>query len=218
MTMTLFAPSGTLRSRPTAMCERAVPRVDIIGCVAAVCAENSLHAGCHVAPCYKRDMSARQRRWNSGKQNTVLLRLVSGPGQHLAICPKCLRLSTYSHIVRYMSSKISQDFYIDLLFFHRKLNRLIAIDLKLGKFEAAYKGQMELYLRWLEKYEQEAHEASPLGLILCAGKSSEQIELLRLDQSGIRVAEYLTELPDRRLLEQKLHKTLMFVRHSLETD
>ena len=109
MTMTLFAPSGTLRSRPTAMCERAVPRVDIIGCVAAVCAENSLHAGCHVAPCYKRDMSARQRRWNSGKQNTVLLRLVSGPGQHLAICPKCLRLSTSSHIVRYMSSKISQD-------------------------------------------------------------------------------------------------------------
>lgn len=93
-----------------------------------------------------------------------------------------------------------EDYYLDLLFFHRKLKRLIAIELKLGKFKAAYKGQMELYLRWLEKYEKESGEETPLGLILCAGKASEQIELLQLDKSGIRVAEYMTELPKRELL------------------
>ncbi len=110
----------------------------------------------------------------------------------------------------------NEDYYLDLLFFHRKLKRLIAVDLKLGKFKASYKGQMELYLRWLEKYEQEPGEESPLGLILCAGKSSEQIELLQLDKSGIRVAEYMTELPDRKILEQKLHKAVMLARKRLE--
>ena len=83
----------------------------------------------------------------------------------------------------------NEDYYLDLLFFHRKLKRLIAIELKLGKFKAAYKGQMELYLRWLEKYEKEPGEKTPLGLILCAGKASEQIELLELDKSGIKVAD-----------------------------
>lgn len=109
-----------------------------------------------------------------------------------------------------------EDYYLDLLFFHRKLKRLIAIELKLGKFKAAYKGQMELYLRWLEKYEKEPEEETPLGLILCAGKSSEQIELLELDKSGIKVAEYMTELPKRELLEQKLHKAVELVRKRLE--
>ena len=109
-----------------------------------------------------------------------------------------------------------EDFYLDLLFFHRKLKRLIVIELKLGKFKAAYKGQMELYLRWLEKYEKEPEEETPLGLILCAGKSSEQIELLELDKSGIKVAEYMTELPKRELLEQKLHKAVELVRKRLE--
>ena len=104
----------------------------------------------------------------------------------------------------------------DLLFFHRKLKRLIAIELKLGKFKAAHKGQMELYLRWLEKYEKERGEETPLGLILCAGKTSEQIELLQLDNSGIKVAEYMTELPKRELLEQKLHKAVELARKRLE--
>jgi len=110
----------------------------------------------------------------------------------------------------------NEDYYLDLLFFHRKLKRLIAIELKLGKFKAAYKGQMELYLRWLEKYEKEPDEETPLGLILCAGKTSEQIELLQLDKSGIKVAEYMTELPKRELLEQKLHKAVVLARKRLE--
>ena len=97
-----------------------------------------------------------------------------------------------------------------------KLKRLIAIELKLGKFRATYKGQMELYLRWLEKHEKEPGEETPLGLILCAGKTSEQIELLQLDKSGIKVAEYMTELPKRELLEQKLHKAVELARKRLE--
>lgn len=70
-----------------------------------------------------------------------------------------------------------EDFYLDMLFYHRKLKRLIAIELKLGKFKAAYKGQMELYLSWLDKYEKQLGEETPLGLILCEG-GHEQIELL----------------------------------------
>ncbi len=101
-----------------------------------------------------------------------------------------------------------EDFYLDLLFYHRKLKRLIAIELKLGKFKAAHKGQMELYLRWLDKYEKQAGEETPLGLILCAEGGHEQIELLQLENAGIKVAEYLTELPDRQLLKDKLHKEL----------
>ena len=109
----------------------------------------------------------------------------------------------------------SEDYYIDLLFFHRKLGRLVAIDLKLGAFKAADKGQMELYLRWLEKHEQQEGEDSPLGLILCAGKSTEQVELLQLEKSGIRVAAYLTELPPRKLLEKKLHQAIVIAREQL---
>lgn len=101
-----------------------------------------------------------------------------------------------------------EDFYLDLLFYHRKLKRLIAIELKLGKFKAAYKGQMELYLRWLDKYEKQEGEETPLGLILCAEGGHEQIELLQLEQAGIKIAEYLTELPDRQLLKDKLHEEL----------
>jgi len=112
----------------------------------------------------------------------------------------------------------NEDFYLDLLFFHRKLKRMIAIDLKLGKFKASYKGQMELYLRYLEKYEMQPGEKSPLGLILCAEGNKEQIELLRLDKSGIKVAEYLTELPDKKLLEQKLHKAIEVSKKSLEIE
>ena len=101
-----------------------------------------------------------------------------------------------------------EDFYLDLLFFHRKLHRLIAIDLKLGRFKAQYKGQMELYLRWLEAHEMEPGEESPLGLLLCTEGSEEQIELLQLDKAGIKVAKYMSELPSREVLMQQIRKSL----------
>lgn len=101
-----------------------------------------------------------------------------------------------------------EDFKIDLLFYHRKLHRLIAIDLKLGRFKAQYKGQMELYLRYLEKYETEPNENTPLGLILCTEGSHEQIELLQLDASGIKVANYLTELPPKEVLIRQIQQSL----------
>lgn len=109
-----------------------------------------------------------------------------------------------------------EDYYLDLLFYHRGLRRLVAVELKLDKFKAAYKGQMELYLRWLEKYEQKPGEDTPIGLILCAGKSSEHIELLQLEKSGIKVAQYYTELPKRKLLEQKLHKAVKLAQERLK--
>lgn len=101
-----------------------------------------------------------------------------------------------------------EDFYLDLLFYHRKLHRLIAIDLKLGKFKAQYKGQMELYLRWLEAHEMEPGEEQPLGLLLCTEGGDEQIELLQLDKTGIKVAQYITELPSKELLQRQIHKGL----------
>lgn len=115
----------------------------------------------------------------------------------------------FSFVARQKRIQIDDDdFYIDLLFYNRKLKRLVAIDLKLGNFKAEYKGQMELYLRWLAKYETETDEHPPLGIILCAGKKHEQIELLELDSSGIHVAEYLTVLPDKALLQEKLHQSI----------
>ncbi len=109
----------------------------------------------------------------------------------------------------------NEDYYLDLLFYHRSMRRLVAIKLKLGKFQAADKGQMELYLRWLDKYERREGEESPLGLILCAEKTAEHVELLRLETSGIRVAEYLTELPPRPLLEAKLHEAIRLAREQI---
>lgn len=109
----------------------------------------------------------------------------------------------------------NDDFYIDLLFYNRRLNRLVAIDLKLGSFKAEYEGQMELYLRYLAKYEQEAGENPPLGIILCAGKKTEQIELLELDQSSIHVADYVTVLPPREVFEAKLHSAIVAARKRL---
>lgn len=101
-----------------------------------------------------------------------------------------------------------EDFKIDLLFFHRKLHRMIAVDLKLGKFKAEYKGQMELYLRYLDRYEREPGEEEPLGLILCTEGNRERIELLQLDAAGIRVANYLTELPPKEVLIKQLQISL----------
>ena len=109
----------------------------------------------------------------------------------------------------------NDDFYIDLLFYNRKLKRLVAIDLKLGNFRAEYKSQMELYLRWLAKYDQENDEQPPLGIILCTGKKQEQIELLELDKSGIHVAEYLTVLPPKELLQAKLQEAIATARRRL---
>lgn len=109
----------------------------------------------------------------------------------------------------------AEDFYLDLLFYHRKLRRLVAIDLKLGRFKAADKGQMELYLRWLERHEMEPGEETPIGLILCEDKGDEQVELLELDKSGIRVASYLTDLPPKALLRKKLRAAAELARGRL---
>jgi len=108
------------------------------------------------------------------------------------------------------------DFYLDLLFYHRDLRRLVAIELKMEKFKPAFKGQMELYLKWLDKYDRKLGEEHPIGLILCAGKSDEQIELLELSKSGIRVAQYMTELMPKVILQKKFHEAIKLARLRLE--
>lgn len=108
------------------------------------------------------------------------------------------------------------DFYIDLLFYNRKLRRLVVVELKQGSFKPEYKGQMELYLRWLAKHETEAGENPPLGIILCAGKNSEQIELLELSAAGIHVAEYLTVLPPPEVLQRQLHQAIETARARID--
>lgn len=109
-----------------------------------------------------------------------------------------------------------EDHTLDLLFYHRRLRRLVAVDLKLGRFKAAYKGQMELYLRWLERNEQVTGEESPLGLILCAESGQESVALLQLDKAGIRVGQYLTELPPKKVLERRLHDSIASSRSLIE--
>lgn len=109
-----------------------------------------------------------------------------------------------------------EDFYLDLLFYHRKLKRLVAIELKIDKFHAKYKGQMELYLKWLNRYERQEGEEAPIGLILCAETSREQVELLEMHKDGIMVAEYWTELPPKKELEEKLHRALLEAKERLE--
>ena len=109
-----------------------------------------------------------------------------------------------------------EDFNLDLLFYHRKLRRLIAIELKIDKFKANYKGQMELYLKWLNRYEKQEGENTPVGLILCTETSSEQIELLEMHKDGIFVAEYWTELPSKKLLESRLHKSMLVAKEMLD--
>lgn len=111
----------------------------------------------------------------------------------------------------------NEDYSIDLLFYHRGLRSLVAIDLKLGKFKAGYKGQMELYLGWLEHNEQKEGENKPVGLILCTEKSPEQIKYLMLDNNDqIKIAEYITRLPDKKLLEQKLLKAIAIAQNTLK--
>jgi predicted nuclease of restriction endonuclease-like (RecB) superfamily len=121
-----------------------------------------------------------------------------------------LELGTdFSFVARQKRMSIGkEDYYLDLLFYHRGLRRLIAIELTLGKFTPEYYGKITLYLRWLDKHERRAGEESPIGLVLCAEADSEQIELLEIDKEGIRVAEYLTELPPREALQAKLHRAV----------
>ncbi|MFG6342519.1 MAG: DUF1016 domain-containing protein [Lachnospiraceae bacterium] len=109
-----------------------------------------------------------------------------------------------------------KDYKIDLLFFHRKLKRLVVVELKIGEFEPEYKAQVELYLRWLNKYERMENEEAPIALILCAEKSDEVIELLELDKGDIRVAQYLTDMPPREELEEKLRLAIQRAKIQLE--
>lgn len=108
------------------------------------------------------------------------------------------------------------DYYIDLLFYHRKLRRLVVIELKIGEFKPADVGQIELYLRWLDRYERQEGEEKPLGLILCAGKKRETVEVLELEPRGIHIAEYLTELPPLELLQKRLHEAIARTRLRIE--
>jgi predicted nuclease of restriction endonuclease-like (RecB) superfamily len=108
------------------------------------------------------------------------------------------------------------DYYLDLLFYHRRLRRLVVIELKIGDFQPAHAGQMELYLRWLDRHDRQPGEEKPIGLILCAGKKRETVELLELEPRGIHVAEYLTELPPRELLEERLREAVARTRLRLE--
>jgi hypothetical protein len=109
-----------------------------------------------------------------------------------------------------------KDYYMDLLFYHRTLRRLVLIELKLGEFEPQDKGQTELYLRWLEKYEKAEGEESPVALILCAEKSQETIELMELDHGSIHVGQYLTKMPPKELLEKKLSLAIANAKEQLE--
>jgi len=108
------------------------------------------------------------------------------------------------------------DRYLDLLFFHRGLRRLIAVELKIGRFEPSHKGQMEWYLNWLDKHERKPGEEKPIGIILCADKDQEDIEYLELDASGIHVAQYITQLPPKEILEAKLKRAIMIAREKYE--
>ena len=110
----------------------------------------------------------------------------------------------------------NEDYYIDLLFYHRKLKRLVVIELKIGKFKPEHKGQVELYLKWLDKYEKELGEESPIGIILCSDKGNDKIELLELDKSNIHVSQYLSELPSMELLKQQLEKSILSAKIMLE--
>ncbi len=125
--------------------------------------------------------------------------------------------SGFSFIARQKRIQVDgDDFYMDLLFYNRRLKRLVVVELKQGRFKPEYKGQMELYLRWLAQHESEAGETAPLGIILCAGKNTEQIELLELGSVGIHVAEYLTILPPPEVMYAKLHEAIETARARIE--
>lgn len=100
------------------------------------------------------------------------------------------------------------DYYLDLLFYHRSLKRLVLIELKLGEFKPEYKGQVELYLKWLAKHEQQADENPPIAILLCSSKDQEVVELMELEQDDIHISEYWLKLPSKEVLQAKLHKAI----------
>jgi predicted nuclease of restriction endonuclease-like (RecB) superfamily len=97
----------------------------------------------------------------------------------------------------------NDDYYIDLLFFHRKLRRLVIIELKLEKFKPEHKGQVELYLKYLNKYERQEGEEKPIAIILCADKNEMVAKLLDMEEEGIQVSEYITKNINENLIQQK---------------
>ena len=108
------------------------------------------------------------------------------------------------------------DYVIDLLFFHRRLRRLVLIELKLGEFRPEHKGQVELYLKWLARYEQQPGENAPIAIILCSDKDAEVVELMDLEKDQIHVAEYWLQLPPQEVLRERLRRALVEARARLE--
>lgn len=100
-----------------------------------------------------------------------------------------------------------QDFALDLLFFHRSLNALVAIELKVGRFEPEYLGKLSFYLEALDRDHKKPHENPAIGVLLCANKDDEVVEYaLSRSLSPALIAEYQTQLPDKKLLQAKLHE------------
>lgn len=124
--------------------------------------------------------------------------------------------SDFAYMARQKRITIDQeDYFIDLLFYHRKLKRLVVVELKIGKFKPEHKSQLELYLRYLDKYEKQEGENTPVGILLCSEKSDKMVELLELDKSGIHVATYLTELPPISVFENKILQSIAIAKQKL---
>lgn len=205
----------TLRQRIDSMLyERTAlssqPEQTIAEELAALRGNQQLSPGLVLRDPYVLDFLGLKDSWDEQDLESAILREMQG---------FLLELGTgFSFVARQKRIQIDgDDFHLDLLFYNRRLRRLIAIELKIGEFKPAYKGQMELYLRWLDRYEREDGEQAPLGIILCTGKKAGQIELLELDRSGIHVAEYLTTLPSREVLEQRLQTAMERARQQLQT-
>ncbi|WP_425529177.1 PDDEXK nuclease domain-containing protein [Stenotrophomonas maltophilia] len=205
----------TLRQRVDSMLyERTAlssqPEQTIAEELAALRGNQQLSPGLVLRDPYVLDFLGLKDSWDEQDLETAILREMQG---------FLLELGTgFSFVARQKRIQIDgDDFHLDLLFYNRRLRRLIAIELKIGEFKPAYKGQMELYLRWLDRYEREDGEQTPLGIILCTGKKAGQIELLELDRSGIHVAEYLTTLPSREVLKQRLQTAMERARQQLQT-
>jgi predicted nuclease of restriction endonuclease-like (RecB) superfamily len=156
---------------------------------------------------YILDLLGLKGAYNERDLESAILREIEGV---------LLELGTgFAFVARQKRMSVGKDdFHLDLLFFHRQLRRLIAVELKLESFQPAHVGQMELYLRWLDKHERARGEEAPIGLILCADADAEQVELLELDAKSIRVSEYLTELPPLPLLRARLHQAIEHARES----
>lgn len=205
----------TLRQRIDSMLyERTAlssqPEQTIAEELAALRGNQQLSPGLVLRDPYVLDFLGLKDSWDEQDLETAILREMQG---------FLLELGTgFSFVARQKRIQIDgDDFHLDLLFYNRRLRRLIAIELKIGEFKPAYKGQMELYLRWLDRYEREDGEQAPLGIILCTGKKAGQIELLELDRSGIHVAEYLTTLPSREVLKRRLQTAMERARQQLQT-